>query len=136
MTINTFHVYILASRSRVLYTGVTRDLIRRIHQHRVGLVPGFTQQYHINRLVYFEKTPSARSAFHRERQIKGWSKEKKLRLIESTNAGSLDLAVDWFPSAAEWVPRNARDEELYISLNMNRARNPQWARARELIEKL
>jgi putative endonuclease len=97
MTSNTFCVYILASRSRVLYTGVTRDLIRRIHQHRLGLVPGFTQKYHVNRLVYFEETPSARSAFDRERQIKGWSREKKLRLIESTNSGWLDLAVDWFP---------------------------------------
>ncbi len=89
----------LASRSRVLYTGVTRDLIRRIHQHRLGLVPGFTQQYHVNRLVHFEETPTARSAFDRERQIKGWSREKKLRLIDSTNAGWLDLAVDWFPKA-------------------------------------
>jgi putative endonuclease len=99
MRSNKFYVYILASRSRVLYTGVTRDLIRRIHQHRLGLVPGFTQQYHVNRLVYFEETPTARSAFDRERQIKGWSREKKLRLIDSTNAGWLDLAVDWFEKA-------------------------------------
>ena len=99
MRSSKFYVYILASRSRVLYTGVTRDLIRRIHQHRLGLVPGFTQQYHVNRLVYFEETPTARSAFDRERQIKGWSREKKLRLIDSTNAGWLDLAVDWFEKA-------------------------------------
>jgi putative endonuclease len=92
-----FSVYILASRSRVLYTGVTRDLQRRVYQHRLGLVPGFTQQYHVNRLVYFEDTPSARAAFDRERQIKGWSRQKKIQLIESTNAGWLDLAVDWFP---------------------------------------
>jgi putative endonuclease len=98
MSSDRFYVYILASNSRVLYTGVTRDLIRRVHQHRLGLVPGFTQQYHVNRLVHFEETPSARFAFDRERQIKGWSREKKLRLIESTNLGWLDLAVDWFPS--------------------------------------
>jgi putative endonuclease len=60
-------------------------------------VPGFTQRYHVNRLVYFEDTPSALSAFGRERQIKGWSREKKLQLIESKNAGWVDLAVDWFP---------------------------------------
>jgi len=95
----TFYVYTLASRSRVLYTGVTRDLLRRIHQHRLGLVPGFARWYHVNRLVYFEETTSARSAFERERQIKGWSREKKLRLIDSTNAGWLDLAVEWFPKA-------------------------------------
>jgi putative endonuclease len=97
MTDAHFFVYILASQSRVLYTGVTRDLIRRVHQHRIAQVPGFTQKYRVNRLVYFEETPSARSAFERERQIKAWSREKKLRLIESANAGWLDLAVDWFP---------------------------------------
>jgi putative endonuclease len=101
MTGDRFYVYILASRSRILYTGVTRDLVRRIHQHRQGLVAGFTRKYHINRLVYFEDTPSARCAFERERQIKGWSREKKLRLIESVNAGWLDLAVDWFPKRGE-----------------------------------
>ena len=92
-----FFVYILASRSRVLYTGVTRDLLRRVYQHRNGEVPGFSRKYQVNRLVYFEETSSATSAFERERQIKGWSREKKLRLIESANAGWLDLAVDWFP---------------------------------------
>ena len=97
MSSETFYVYILASRSRVLYTGVTRDLLRRVHQHRLGLVPGFTQEYRVNRLVHFEETSSARSAFERERQIKGWSRQKKLRLIDSKNAGWLDLAVDWFP---------------------------------------
>ena len=92
-----FFVYILASRSRVLYTGVTRDLLRRVYQHRNAEVPGFSRKYRVNRLVYFEETSSATSAFERERQIKGWSREKKLRLIESVNAGWLDLAVDWFP---------------------------------------
>ena len=92
-----FFVYILASHSRVLYTGVTRDLIRRIYQHRSGLVPGFTRKYSVNRLVYYEETPGALFALDRQRQIKGWSREKKLRLIESVNAGWLDLAVDWFP---------------------------------------
>jgi putative endonuclease len=99
MSSERFYVYILASHSRVLYTGVTRDLIRRIHQHRLGLVPGFSRRYHVDRLVHFEETSSAISAFERERQIKGWSREKKLRLIESRNAGWLDLAVDWFHNA-------------------------------------
>jgi len=93
-----FFVYILASRSRVLYTGVTRDLLRRMHQHRLGQVPGFTRRYNVNRLVFFEETPSARSAFDCERQIKGWKREKKLRLIESANAEWLDLAREWFPT--------------------------------------
>lgn len=94
-----FFVYILSSHSRVLYTGVTRDLVRRMYQHRKGDIKGFTQNYHVDRLVYFEETSSARSAFTRERQIKGWVREKKLRLIETTNAGWLDLAADWFPES-------------------------------------
>src|SRR4051812_24790758 len=94
-----FFVYILASRSRVLYTGVTRDLLRRIHQHRLGQIAGFTQRYHVTSLVYFEETPSARAAFEREHQIKGWSRAKKIQLVESVNAGWLDLAKDWFESS-------------------------------------
>jgi putative endonuclease len=101
MSSDRFYVYILASNSRVLYTGVTSDLLRGIQQHRLGLVPGFTQKYHVNRLVYFEEAPTAQFAFDRGHQIKGWSREKKLRLIESINAGWLDLAVDWFPNAKE-----------------------------------
>ena len=96
-----FFVYILASHCRVLYTGVTRDLLHRVYQHRVGFVPGFTQRYHVTRLVHFEETSSARSAFEREREIKGWSRKKKIRLIESGNAGWLDLAADWFPAEGE-----------------------------------
>jgi putative endonuclease len=65
-----FQVYILASQSRVLYIGVTRDLIRRLYQHRQGLIRGFTRRYRVNRLVYFEETPSARAAFEREDQIR------------------------------------------------------------------
>src|SRR6185436_11077697 len=60
-----FFVYILASRSRVLYTGVTRDLLRRVYQHRNAEVPGFSRKYRVNRLVYFEETSSAISAFER-----------------------------------------------------------------------
>jgi putative endonuclease len=75
--------------------------MRRIHHHRLGLIPGFTQQYHVNCLVYFEETPSARSAFERERQIKGWSRKKKVRLIEASNGEWRDLAVEWFPETEE-----------------------------------
>jgi putative endonuclease len=95
----SFFVYILASHSRVLYTGVTRDLLRRVYQHRQGQITGFTKRYRVTRLVYFEDTLSARSAFERERQIKTWSRAKKIELIESVNAGWLDLANEWFEKA-------------------------------------
>ncbi len=93
---NCFYVYMLASLSRVLYVGSTRDLVRRVYQHREGLVAGFTSRYRVTRLVYFEETPSARTAFARERQVKSWSREKKIRLIERTNAGWVDLAERCF----------------------------------------
>jgi putative endonuclease len=63
-----FFVYILASRSRILYTGVTRDLLRRVHQHRKAEVPGFSRKYQVNRLVYFEETSSAISEASFDRQ--------------------------------------------------------------------
>ncbi|MFZ5624434.1 MAG: GIY-YIG nuclease family protein [Gemmatimonadota bacterium] len=93
----TYYVYILASHSGVLYTGVTADLITRLHQHRTGRPPGFASRYRAVRLVYFEVTPNVRAAIAREKQIKSWRREKKLRLIESMNPGWLDLAADWFP---------------------------------------
>ncbi len=96
-----FFVYILASLSRTLYTGVTRDLLRRVYEHQEGLVEGFTKRYRVTRLVYFEQTLSARSAFARERQVKRWLREKKIRLIESTNPEWLDLARDWFSGDEE-----------------------------------
>ena len=91
-----YYVYIMASHSRVLYIGVTSDLRRRVYQHKEGLLPGFTSKYRITRLVFYEETPNSRAAVVRERQIKGWAREKKLLLIESRNAGWLDLAADWF----------------------------------------
>ena len=94
----TFHVYILASHSRTLYVGVTRNLLRRLHEHRSDAIPGFSKRYRTHKLVYFEATTEARAAFAREKQIKGWKRAKKIALIESVNAGWEDLARDWFPS--------------------------------------
>lgn len=96
----TFSVYILASLSRRLYTGVTTDLQRRLGEHRMGAIPGFTQRYRIHRLVYFETTPNSRAAITREKEIKGWTREKRVQLIEEGNAGWLDLGAAWFGSKA------------------------------------
>ena len=89
-------VYILANHSRRLYVGITGDLRRRIGEHRTGNVPWFTSRYRLNRLVYYEQTTNSRAAIEREKQIKAWSRGKKIQLIESMNAGWLDLAEDWF----------------------------------------
>jgi putative endonuclease len=89
---STYHVYILASRSRRLYIGVTNDLRRRIHQHKAGEIAGFTKRYNINRLIHFEAFTDIRDAKKREKQLKGWLRQRKIDLIESHNPGWEDLA--------------------------------------------
>lgn len=91
-----YYVYIMASRSRTLYTGVTNDLERRVYEHKKKLVPGFTAKYNIERLVYFEVTEDVHTAISREKQIKGWTRSKKLALIGSSNPTWNDLSASWF----------------------------------------
>jgi len=91
-----FHAYIMASRKRVLYVGMTNDLQRRVYEHRKHLVPGFTARYNVDRLVYFERFRDAYSAIRREKQIKGWLRSKKIGLVESMNPDWTDLAASWF----------------------------------------
>jgi putative endonuclease len=88
-------VYIMASLSRTLYVGMTRNLLRRVGQHRAGKPRGFTAGYRVNRLVYYEEARSVKAALERERQIKRWRRGKKIELIERFNAGWLDLSRDW-----------------------------------------
>jgi putative endonuclease len=83
-------VYILASRTRRLYVGVTNDLIRRVSEHRLGLF-GFTAKYRITRLVYHETTPDVMAAIVREKQLKGWLGKRKLDLISTFNPTWDDL---------------------------------------------
>ena len=88
-----YYVYIMASRSRTLYTGVTNNLERRVHEHTQGLVAGFTRQYRIHRLVYYEVTDDIRTAISRETQIKGWRRAKKVALVEAVNPTWEDLSA-------------------------------------------
>ena len=94
-----YYVYILASRSRNLYTGVTNSLERRIAQHRFGLVAGFTKRYRIFRLVHSDLFGDIRLAIAREKEIKKWRHQKKVWLIERDNPRWDDLASDWFPNS-------------------------------------
>jgi putative endonuclease len=88
-------VYILASKPRgTLYVGVTNDLVRRVHEHREGLVEGFTKEYGITRLVYYEVCATMPLAIQREKNIKHWSRAWKLRLIEGMNPQWRDLWGD------------------------------------------
>ena len=92
--IRTYCVYILASRSRNLYTGVTGNLEHRMVEHRQGLVPGFTTRYRIFRLVYFEFFSDIRAAIAREKEIKAWRREKKIWLIKRNNPTWADLGEE------------------------------------------
>jgi len=93
-----YYVYILASRNRVLYIGITRDLGKRISEHRSGFYPrSFVAQYKVTQLVYFEEFTDVRQAIAREKQLKSWRRAKKIRLIESMNPEWLDLAPPFHP---------------------------------------
>jgi putative endonuclease len=90
-----FYVYILASRYRgTMYVGVTNDLIRRLSEHKSGAVPGFTRQYKVIRLVYFETYTSILEARARECSLKRWRREWKFELIEAQNPQWRDLTPD------------------------------------------
>jgi len=97
--VKQYYVYIMSSRSRNLYTGVTNNLERRVWQHKNGLLKGFTSQYRIERLVYFEAGNDIRVAISREKQIKGWLRSKKIALIESRNPTWADLSEGWYGKA-------------------------------------
>src|SRR5271154_3538167 len=86
-------VYILSSKSGVLYGGVTSELATRILQHKLGKFPGFTEKYKVNRLVYFQHFGSIPRAIAREKEIKGWRRSKKIALIESTNPSRTDQSA-------------------------------------------
>jgi putative endonuclease len=92
----TCYVYILSSKFRVLYTGVTNNLERRVLEHKRKLVPGFTHRYNVDRLVYFETFDDIRSAIQREKQIKGWLRKRKIALIIANNPAWRDLSQGWF----------------------------------------
>lgn len=86
MRIHVYYVYILTNtHHNVLYTGVTNDLERRIYEHKQKKIKGFTQKYNVDKLIYFERFDSIDSAISREKQIKGFSREKKLALIIRVN---------------------------------------------------
>jgi len=103
-----FYVYILANRSLTLYVGVTDDITRRVLHHRSGVGSRFTSRYAITRLVYVEITNTPRDAIAREKQIKGWSRAKKVKLIETANPTWADLAERWFENEQD-LCREVRD---------------------------
>ena len=104
-----FYVYIMASKSRVLYTGITNDIQRRTWEHKNDVIPGFTRDYRAHRLVYFESFKYVGNAIAREKHIKGWLRKKKTALIESVNPTWEDLSDGWFENQKQ-VLRCAQDD--------------------------
>ena len=93
MRIHVYYVYILTNtHHNVLYTGVTNDLERRCYEHKQRKIKGFTQKYNVDKLIYFERFDSIDSAIDREKQIKGFSREKKLALINKFNKDWIELS--------------------------------------------
>jgi putative endonuclease len=91
-----YYTYIMASRSRTIYIGMTGDLHARVFQHKWREHEGFTVRYNCDRLVWFEAFHEVSDAILREKELKGWRREKKLALINATNPAWLDLARDWY----------------------------------------
>jgi len=128
MRVRCFYIYIMTNRPRshVLYTGVTGNLLRRVLEHKTKLLPGFASRYNLKRLVYYESFTYPDAAIDREKEIKGWRRSKKIRLIESINPHWYDLAESWAdvykPAAGadtREIPRLAgesarlRDDRIY-----------------------
>ena len=87
-----YYVYIMSGHNQRLYVGVTNDLERRVQQHKSKLISGFTNRYNLTRLVYYESFSDVGDAIAREKHIKGWTRVKKINLIEAVNPGWHDLA--------------------------------------------
>jgi putative endonuclease len=90
-----YYLYFLASKTKVLYIGVTNNLERRLYEHKHKIVKGFTSKYNVNRLVYYEVYSDIRYAIAREKQLKAGPRRKKVELIEKENKDWRDLTEDW-----------------------------------------
>jgi len=96
LTNKTFYVYIMESETGTLYVGMTNDIKRRVYEHKHHLIPGFTEKYKVERLLYVETVNDSVSAIKREKQIKAWRREKKVSLIDSINPKWNDISQDWY----------------------------------------
>ena len=88
-----YYVYILTNKSNTLYIGITNDLIRRLYEHKNKLIAGFTKKYNIDRLIYYEVFDSPETAIQREKEIKSWTRKKKLELIKKINPNFEELEI-------------------------------------------
>jgi putative endonuclease len=90
-----YYVYIMANLAHTIYIGVTNNIESRVYQHKNKLIPGFTTRYGLNMLVYYESTSEIDAAIGREKQLKGWRRDRKVALIQSMNHEWRDLSLDF-----------------------------------------
>jgi len=91
-----YYVYIMSNKSRMIYTGITNDLERRVYEHKMKLIPGFKSHYGLDKLIFYESTNDVTAAIEREKEIKGWVRRKKTTLINSVNPEWKDLSKDCY----------------------------------------
>ena len=111
-----YYVYIIANATRILYTGITNDLVRRVWEHKTKQTDGFTSHFHVCGLIYYESFDDVRKAIAREKQIKRWRREKKIWLIERVNRNWKDLSDGWFDGNGV-APRLALKRSLGVTNN-------------------
>jgi len=93
--VRQYYLYIMANRTKTIYTGVTNNLQRRVFEHKHLMTKGFAYKYKLTKLVYYEVGRDIKVAISREKQIKGWLRKKKIALIESVNPEWKDLSEEW-----------------------------------------
>jgi putative endonuclease len=92
-----YYIYMISNKYRgTIYTGLTNNLERRMHEYKLQINPGFAKRYNLDKLVYYEYYSDINVAIRREKQIKGWLRKKKIKLIESVNPRWKDLSAEWF----------------------------------------
>jgi putative endonuclease len=96
-SLRSYCVYVVGSISGTLYIGMTGNLHKRVFEHKFHRIEGFTDDYDVERLLYWESYDDVHRAIEREKQLKGWRREKKVALIESMNPQWVDLGADWYP---------------------------------------
>ena len=109
---HNYFAYIMASKSGVLYVGMTNNLESRVWDHKQKLIEGFTAKYNVNRLVWFEQYREVRDAIENEKRIKKWRREKKIALIERMNPNWKDLSEGWYEGVTPQPLQEARDFSL------------------------
>jgi len=92
---NNYYIYILTNKSNTLYVGVTNNIQKRLYEHKNKLINGFTKKYNLNKLIYFETYQNINDAIKREKQIKGWTRKKKIDLIKTKNPNFNDLSKNF-----------------------------------------